>query len=107
MWLYLFGDQEQRFLYFSTVYLPLSFVGFGVTCTFVSFAYLDPIYVLAAYLAGLYRATDVKLREGGMPAPATASARVMRSGPPLRQRISTLPVHVRSGAVGTPVRRSQ
>lgn len=56
------GDQEERFLYMAALYLPVSFVGFAVTSSFVSFAYLDPVYLLAALATGLYTAVDRKLR---------------------------------------------
>lgn len=56
------GDREERFLYLSTVYLPLAFLGFAVTGSFLSFAYMDPIYVLAACLTGLYASLETKRR---------------------------------------------
>ncbi|HJU65713.1 MAG TPA: O-antigen ligase family protein [Gemmatimonadaceae bacterium] len=98
-----FGDFEQRFLYFSTIYLPISFVAFAVTCTFVSFAYLDPLYILAAFLVGIIRSMNQKLREG--PAPQVrASARPAPtfSG---RQRLATLPLHLRAGVEPFPRRK--
>lgn len=39
---------EHQFLYLATVYLPVAFVGFAVTSFFLTFAYLDPVYILAA-----------------------------------------------------------
>lgn len=48
------GTPEQRLLYALTLYLPISFFGFVVTSSFVSFAYLDPIYILTAFASGLY-----------------------------------------------------
>ncbi len=56
------GDEEERFLYLASLYLPVSFVGFAVTSSFVSFAYLDPLYLLAALATGLYAAVDRKMR---------------------------------------------
>jgi len=41
------GTQDQRFIYAATSYLPISMLGFIVTSTFVSFAYLDPVYACA------------------------------------------------------------
>jgi hypothetical protein len=38
-------------------------IGFAVTSFFVSFAWLDPIYVMAAFLTGLYVATREHLAE--------------------------------------------
>lgn len=55
------GDAEQRFLYQATVYLPVSFVGFAVSSFFVSFAYSDPIYYLAAMVVGVYISVERKL----------------------------------------------
>lgn len=57
-WVY--GNREERFLYLCTVYLPISFLGFAVTSSFLSFAYMDPAYVLASYLTGLYASIAVK-----------------------------------------------
>jgi len=69
------GDQEQRFIYASTLYLPIALVGFAVSAAFVSFAYLDPIYLLAAYVTGIYACAEQRLRQeriaalsGGPPA---------------------------------------
>jgi O-antigen ligase len=64
------GDPEQRFLYQATVYLPVSFVGFAVSSFFVSFAYSDPIYYLAAMMVGVYVSVEQKL--GGVPADGRA-----------------------------------
>ena len=55
------GDDEQRFLYFTSVYLPVCFIGFLVSGFFVSFAYMDLIYVLTAFHIGLITAVDLKL----------------------------------------------
>lgn len=56
------GDREQRFIYASTLYLPVALSGFAVSCAFVSFAYLDPIYLLAAYVTGIYTCAQDRLR---------------------------------------------
>lgn len=47
------GDHDQRVLFALATYLPLSILGFAITSTFVSFAYSDPMYYLAAMSAGL------------------------------------------------------
>jgi O-antigen ligase len=57
------GAQDQRFLYAATSYLPISMLGFVVSSTFVSFAYLDPVYVLLAFVSGLYVCTDALLKK--------------------------------------------
>jgi O-antigen ligase len=50
------GDPEQRFLYVSTAYLPAAYVGFAVPAFFVSFAWMDPIYLLSALFCGVHSA---------------------------------------------------
>lgn len=47
------GDPDQRVMFALATYLPLSILGFALTSTFVSFAYIDPMYYLAAMSAGL------------------------------------------------------
>jgi O-antigen ligase len=48
------GTQEQRFLYLATMYMSVSMVGFASASTFVSFAWIDIVYILAALMAGLH-----------------------------------------------------
>jgi O-antigen ligase len=57
------GDPEQRFLYNATLYLPISILGFTATAFFLSFAYIEIVYILAAYVTGVYVAVDAKRRE--------------------------------------------
>lgn len=57
------GARDERFIYSATMYIPLSMCGFLVCCTFVSFAYMDPLYVLLAFVSGLYVCSDRLLRE--------------------------------------------
>lgn len=47
------GDPEQRFIYDATLYLPVSFIAFAITSTFVTFAWLDIFYIAVVFLAGL------------------------------------------------------
>jgi O-antigen ligase len=70
------GDQEERFLYYTSVYLPVALVGFAVGGFFVSFAYLDLVYVLAAFVAGLQASVSGKLSD----APASAPSPGRRGG---------------------------
>ena len=56
------GDSEQRLLYATATYLPVSLLGFGVTSSFVSFAYLDLLYLVSALTAGLYLTLGHRLR---------------------------------------------
>lgn len=60
------GDPQERFLFHMALYMPVSLLAFAVTGSFISFAYLDPIYILAAFMAGLYAAAGTKLRENRM-----------------------------------------
>lgn len=56
------GDSEERFLFQAPLYLSIAFFGFAVAAFFLSFAYLDPIYILSALAAGLYASTRRKIR---------------------------------------------
>ncbi len=64
------GDDEQRFLYQMTTYLPVSFVGFFVTAAFVSWAYLQAFYLLFVMLAGLHVLLVRRLPRNPGPDPA-------------------------------------
>jgi O-antigen ligase len=57
------GDPEERFLYHAARYLAVAHLGFAVAALFLSFAYLDPIYVLSAFSAGTY--ATARRRLGG------------------------------------------
>ena len=46
------GPPDRRLLYSLSFYLPLAIWGFAVPSTFVSHAYMDPMYYLAAISAG-------------------------------------------------------
>jgi O-antigen ligase len=45
---------SKRFIYLSTVYLPIAMVGFASTSFFVTFAWIDPVYILSAFIIGVY-----------------------------------------------------
>lgn len=57
------GDLEQRFLYSAPAYMSVALIAFAVPAIFLSFAYRDPIYVLSAFLCGVYVSVDRRLRE--------------------------------------------
>jgi O-antigen ligase len=65
------GSPDQRFFSAATLYLPLATVGFGVTASFVSFAWMEPLYMLSALVAGL---SLVARRQGLVPSPAGRGA---------------------------------
>ena len=83
------GTPEQRFLYLATMYVAVALVGFGITAAFVAFAWLDIVYILAAFMGGLYVSVErllprpvmhpgrvpAQTRGGLMPQPATAVGR--------------------------------
>jgi O-antigen ligase len=58
------GTESERFSYNATSFFALAMVGFAVTSFFVSFAWVDPIYLMAAFLTGLYIVTKAQLEEG-------------------------------------------
>lgn len=78
------GDPEQRFLYFSTMYLPAAILGFAITAFFVSFAWMDLLYVLAAFVTGVLRSVDRKTAAMAAAAVSTPAQvpRSIRSAPP-------------------------
>lgn len=51
---WLAGSDDLRFLYFMTTNMAVALIGFGIAAFFVSFAWLDLVYVLAAFMTGLY-----------------------------------------------------
>jgi O-antigen ligase len=80
------GTSEERFIHGATIYLPIALVGFIVTCSFVSFAFMDPIYILTAFMAGLYACVDRRLAPD-LPVPTTRrGARVPSRSPWLPRR---------------------
>ncbi len=47
------GSFDERVVYHAARYVPLAAFGFAVSGSFVSFAYLDPVYFLAALAVGI------------------------------------------------------
>lgn len=70
------GNQSERFIFNATSFFSVAMVGFAVTSFFVSFAWMDPIYLMAAFITGLYVVTRVQIEEGSRigrhPAPIVA-----------------------------------
>lgn len=48
------GSDSQRFIYGATTFFPLALVGFAVTSFFLSFAWMDPLYLMSALICGWY-----------------------------------------------------
>jgi len=61
------GSETQRFLYGATTFFALALVGFAVTSFFVSFAWMDPLYLMAAFISGWY--IIVRGQIGQLPGP--------------------------------------
>jgi O-antigen ligase/polysaccharide polymerase Wzy-like membrane protein len=87
------GTADERFLIAASVYLPIAQLGFAATAFFVSFAWMEPLYLLSAIVAGLNLVT---LREMGALTPTrrvpgfrSARARQPNSGSPASAATST------------------
>ncbi|MEO8199498.1 MAG: O-antigen ligase family protein [Gemmatimonadota bacterium] len=85
------GTQEERFLFYASLYLPVAFAAFSASSFFVSFEYRDLLYCLGAFAAGLIVCIEQKLKAqaSGGSAGNVAMAPTVRvlapsSGPSLR-----------------------
>jgi O-antigen ligase len=58
------GSKDQRIAFFASRYLPVSTSAFAVSSFFVSFAYMDPVYILASLLVGLIVVDPGPTKEG-------------------------------------------
>lgn len=71
------GTPDQRFIASATLYLPIAQLGFAVTAFFVSFAWMEPIYLLSALVAGLSLVVKRSRRQG---IPSRARGRQRNAG---------------------------
>jgi O-antigen ligase len=69
------GSPEDRFLYLAPLYLAVAMVGFAVSSFFVSFAWMDPVYYLAALMAGVYSVASRRLGTATVAAPVAVPVR--------------------------------
>lgn len=99
------GDQEQRFLYFTAIYLPVALLGFAVGCALVSFAYLDPIYVMVALVGGLKISIDQRLKDEAAKADGPASSPGQPVVWPRRYRGGLPPIGISTQPLPPPVMR--
>jgi O-antigen ligase len=74
------ADPEGRFLFLACIYLPAATVGFAGAAVFVSFAWLDAIYYLAALVAGVRAVAEVRLRRMHSRRLTVGDARFQRYG---------------------------
>jgi O-antigen ligase len=56
------GTPSEQFIYAATSFFPLAMIGFAITSFFVSFAWMDPVYLMAALLTGLYVSARAQAR---------------------------------------------
>jgi O-antigen ligase len=56
------GTCAEQFLYASASFFPVAVCGFAVTSFFVTFAFSDPIYILAALYSALYAVSQAHIR---------------------------------------------
>ena len=77
------GTEAERFICGATTFFPLAMIGFSVTAFFVSFAWMDPLYIMAAFTTGLYPLLPPLPRRtaGWRMAAAAYRFRVMRPHP--------------------------
>ncbi len=74
------GTQEERFLYATGYFFPVSFLGFAVPSTFVSFAYAAPPFLLLAYYGAYLRLVEERLKQERRRAKASRRGRGSASG---------------------------
>jgi hypothetical protein len=60
------GTREERFLRLACAYFAVALVGFTATCFFLNFAWLEPYYVLAAFVAALMGVIARRVKEQRM-----------------------------------------
>ena len=93
------GTREERFLRLACPYFAVALVGFTATCFFLNFAWLEPYYVLAAFVAALMGVIARRVKEQRMELHAAALA-----GSSLRQEAAAIiePVPVLPGQARYP-----
>ena len=72
------GTDTQRFLYHGSGFLALGMICFAIPALFVSFAWMDPLYILAAFMTGLYVSIRAEMQSS---LPAVAAVPAMRGAP--------------------------
>lgn len=96
------GDPEQRFLYFTAIYLPVALLGFSVGGCLVSFAYIDPVYVMVALVGGLHVSVAQRLREEAAAVDGSLPAQAQQAASPRRYRGGLPPAGVPSQSQAPP-----
>ncbi len=99
------GDEEQKFLYFTAIYLPIALLAFSVGGCLVSFAYIDPVYVMVALVGGLNISVAQRLKEEAQRGQGAGPGEVP-APPPQRYRGGLPPRGVAPNPLPQPVPRS-
>jgi hypothetical protein len=60
--------------------LALAMIGFAIPALFVSFAWMDPLYILAAFMTGLYISIRDELQGGAVAATPVPVMRGVQRG---------------------------
>jgi O-antigen ligase len=68
------GTREQRFLRLACPYFAVALVGFTATCFFLNFAWMEPYYVLGAFVAALMGVITARVAEEKVELRAAARA---------------------------------
>jgi O-antigen ligase len=76
------GVWDERFLFHAARYFPIAAVGFAVSAFFVSFAFLEPVYVLAGMTAALSAFVHARLKGIVPPDPPRRATRGWRTVSP-------------------------
>jgi O-antigen ligase len=74
------GTDTQRFLYHGSGFLALGMIGFAIPALFVSFAWMDPLYILAAFMTGLYVSIRGEMQNTVVPVAAVPMLRGVPRG---------------------------
>ena len=95
------GSETERFIYGAASFFPLAMIGFAVTAFFVTFAWLEPLYIMTAFTTGLFIVVRERAsrRTVSMTVPAAAAPiprdvpgwRVMRSARRFAERTPGAP----------------
>ncbi len=86
------GTREERFLRLACPYFAVALVGFTATCFFLNFAWLEPYYVLAAFVAALMGVIARRVKEQRMELHAAALRRKQPAPGGRRHRGEPVPV---------------
>jgi O-antigen ligase len=91
------GTREERFLRLACPYLAVALVGFTATCFFLNFAWLEPYYVLGAFVAALMSVAARRVKEQRMElhAAALAGGRRQEAAAVITEPVPVLPGQAR------------